>query len=60
MASWDAAYRTWWGNDYHRIPRRNGAADTNPDKEQGRAKLQADIDALRAEEEEARKQKWRQ
>jgi hypothetical protein len=24
MVDWDAAWRTWWGNGYHKIPRRGG------------------------------------
>ena len=34
MANWTAAWRTWWGNGFHRIPKRaNGAASKFEDLE---------------------------
>jgi hypothetical protein len=29
MADWDAAWRTWWQNDFHKIPRKKGPASAN-------------------------------
>jgi hypothetical protein len=29
MADWDAAWRTWWGNEFHKIPRRHATPEND-------------------------------
>lgn len=49
MANWSAAWKTWWENDYHKIPRRAGSGPLKTSK--GGQDATDEYARLRAEEE---------
>lgn len=50
QADWPATWRTWWENDYHKIPRRAGSGPASKQRSDGQD-LSAELARLRAEEE---------
>jgi hypothetical protein len=54
MADWPAAWRTWWGNGFHKIPRRAGVVQqlalTGPDN--GESEMHAAFERARLMDEE--------
>jgi len=51
MADWPAAWRTWWGNGYHRLPKRGKATplfDGDVERDRRRREDEAELAAMQA------------